>query len=351
MLLDTGDLVSLLDRRQQHHVKVILAKITNALGKGELAVNMQRYQLRVSGLPEPTGQIKAASLRRVLDALLQTGERVTRLMITGESSGKGRKPKWLRASVDFTVTGLNSGSTILDIEAPRFRETAYGELAQQEFWQAKPSLDDTSLDLAARAIEEARSAKSPGDHFDANVLKAILKFKTATGTPGIRYELIPQGSTGLGFVLDEDVCIQVSERLRSIPPPKAVIVSGRLDEIKYGGGRFRMLLGHDVQLLGKLHPNLLDTEVLRPLWGNPTTVEGLVHYKANGQARWIEARRMSGSGEGDSVFEEIPSGEVEDELGLVPTQRRHRARSTDPIMLAGAWPGDEPIDELLAQLD
>ena len=313
-------------------------------------MNTQRYQLRLSGLPEPTGQIKAASLRRILGALLQTGERATRLIVTGQSSGKGRKPKWLQASSNFTVTGLNSGSTILELEAPLFRETAYGELAQREFWQDKPSLDDTSLDIAARAIEEATSAESPGDHFDADVLKAILKFKSAAGTPGIRYELIPQGSTGSGFVLDEHVCTQVSERLRSIPPPKSYIVSGRLDEIKYGGGRFRLVLGRNNQLLGKLHPDLLDTEVLRPLWGSPTTVEGLVHFKANGQARWIEARRMSGHAEGDSMFEEIPSVESDETLG-VAAKRKRSVRSTDPMILAGAWPGDEPIDKLLAQLD
>lgn len=314
-------------------------------------MNTQRYQLRLSGLPDPTGQIKAASLCRILGALLQMGERATRLIVTGQSGGKGRKPKWLQASVNFTVTGLNSGSTILEIEAPRFRETAYGEIAQQELWQDKPSLDDTSLDVAARAIEEATSAESPGDHFDADVLKAILRFKTVGGTPGIRYELSPQGSTGSGFVLDEHVCTQVAERLRSIPPPRSYIVSGRLDEIKYGGGRFRLLLGRNDHLIGKLHPDLLDTEVLRPLWGNPTTVEGLVHFKANGQARWIEARRMSGRAEGDRVFEEIPTVEGEETLAPVTVQRKRRFRSTDPILLAGAWPGDEPIDELLAQLD
>ncbi|MDE2928808.1 MAG: hypothetical protein OXT71_20685 [Acidobacteriota bacterium] len=314
-------------------------------------MNTQRYQLRLSGLPEPTGQIKAASLCRILDALLQTGERATRLIVTGQSSGRGRKPKWLRASANFTVTGLNSGSTILEIEAPRFRETAYGELSQQELWHDKPSLDDTSLDMAARAIEEATSAESPGDHFDSDVLKAILKFNSAAGTPGIRYELIPQGSTGSGFVLDEHVCTQVSERLRSIPPPRSFIVTGRLDEIRYGGGRFRLLLGRNGQLLGKLHPDLLDTEVLRPLWGNPTTVEGLVHFKANGEARWIEARRMSGRAEGDRVFEESPSGKGGESLGPVTAQRKRNVRSTDPMILAGAWPGDEPIDELLSQLD
>ena len=60
---------------------------------------------------------------------------------------------------------------------------------------------------------------------------------------------------------------------------------------------------------------------------------------------------MSGSAEGDSVFEQIPSAEGEEALDPVRAQRRRRVLSSDPILLAGAWPGNEPIDELLAQLD
>ena len=41
-------------------------------------MNTQHYQLRLSDLRENEGQIKAASLRRVLGALLKTTERATR---------------------------------------------------------------------------------------------------------------------------------------------------------------------------------------------------------------------------------------------------------------------------------
>ena len=67
-------------------------------------MNIQRYQLRLSGLRENEGQIKAASLQLVLGALLQTAERATRLLATGEGSARGPKPGWLEASVDFTIT-------------------------------------------------------------------------------------------------------------------------------------------------------------------------------------------------------------------------------------------------------
>ena len=311
-------------------------------------MNTQHYQLRLSDLRENEGQIKADSLRRVLGALLKTTERATRLLATGEGSRRGPKPGWLDATVDFTITGLNPGSTVLNIEAPCLGETAYEEFAQQEFWREQPRLDDTALDLAAFAIEEAGSDEPPGDRFDSAVLEAILMFKKAAGASG--YELIPQGSARGRFVLNEHVCARVEERLESIPDPKAFIVSGKLDEIRYGGGRFRLLLGQDSPMLGRLHPDSLDIEALRPLWGKSTTVEGMVHFKVNGQPRLIEAHRMSGYTEGDGVFEEMPSVEKSENQALVMAQSG-RARSADPIELAGAWPGDESIDELMALLD
>ena len=310
----------------------------------------KRYQLRISGLRENEGQIKSADLQRVLDALTKTSERATRLQATGEGSAKGPKPKWLDASLDFTITGLEAGSTVLGIEAPQLAETAYEEFAQQEFWRDQPRLDDTALDLAAYAIQEAGDANSAGDRFDSGVLDAILKFRKAARTSGIRYELTSEGSAHGRFTLDENVCVRVGERLKKIPVPKAFIVSGRLDEIKHGGGRFRLLLDSDSQLLGRLRPDSLDAEVLRPLWGKPTTVEGMVHFKASGQPRLIEAYRMSVCAEGDDVFKEMPSVEKTEKQSLVVAQVE-RVRFADPLELVGAWPGDEPIDELLAQLD
>ena len=309
-------------------------------------MSKQRYKLRLTGLQENEGQIKATSLRRVIDALLKTAERSTRLLVTGESSGKGPKPKWLDAAVDLTVTGLTPGSTVLDIEAPSLREAAYDQFAQRDFWREQPKLDDTALDIAACAIEEAKSDRPAGDRFDSAVLDAIIEFNKATGSSKTRYELVPEDSNHGGFDLDEKTYSKVRKQLKNIPPPKAFIVSGMLDEIKHGGGRFRLLLDRNSQLLGRLHNDFPNIEALRPLWGKQTTVEGIVHFKANGQPRLIEARRMRSSTEGDRVFEEMPV------ITEYPTMKmQERARSTNLSELVDAWPGDESIEELLSLLD
>ena len=310
----------------------------------------QRYQLRISGLKEDEGQIKMATLRRVMDALLVTAERTTRLLATGAGSGgRGARPQWLNAAIDFTITGLKPGSTIFDIEAPRLGETAYEQFAKKDLWNKQPDLDETALDLVAQSIKETQTDNPIGDYFDSSVLEAILMFRQAARASGVRYEMIPQGTAHGQFKLDDISCTYVKKRLNAIPAPRSFIVSGRLDEIKHDNGRFRLLVSEKSALFGRLDASL-SVEALRPLWGKQTTVEGMVHFKSNGQPRLIEARRISGRLEKDVVFEEMPSIEAQKSHDLLQGQPK-QVGAFDPIELAGAWPGDEPIEDLLAQLD
>ena len=318
-------------------------------------MNTKYYQFRLSGLREADGRIRATSLRRTVDALLKTTERATRLLATGEGSGRGQKPNWLKKATDLTITGLKPGSTILDLEAPTLRETACEVFGLQELWPEqttndRASLDDTSLDLASLAIREAQEDDPPGDRFDSSVLEAILDFRKITGSSGIRYELISQDSEHGNFVLDESSCARIEARLMEIPPPRAFIVSGRLDKIEYDVGRFRLRVSRDSPLLGRLDPDSLNVEALRPLWGKQITVEGMVYFKVNGQPRLIEARRIGSHTERDVIFEEMPAAEIPGARGMTPDQKK-QARSFDPMELWGTWPGDESIEELLADLD
>ena len=193
-------------------------------------------------------------------------------------------------------------------------------------------------------------------------MQAILGFENAAQTPGVRYELIPESGARTGVVLEASACPIVKERLHLIPAPRAFVVSGHLDQIGHGLGRFQLLMGEGRPLHGRLHRGHLDVELLRPLWGKPATVQGIVHFKANGQPRFIEARRISARTQGDRIFETIPiaeTGEREDAAvlskpeRLVPTSKASvkAIRHVDPMILWGSWPGDEPIEELLAELD
>ena len=117
-----------------------------------------------------------ATLRRVTDALITASERATRLIATGVGIGKGARPQWLDATIDFTITGMKSGSTVFQLEAPRLGDTAHEQFAQEDLWRKQPSMDDTALDLVAQSVNETLLDNPVGDFFDTSVLEAILKF-------------------------------------------------------------------------------------------------------------------------------------------------------------------------------
>ena len=310
----------------------------------------QRYRLRLTGLHEAEGHITVASLVRVLEALVQAAERATSLLAVGESRSRGRQPGWLKATTDLVLTGLEPGSTVLQIEAPCLGETAHEQFAQQDLWREPPNLEDTALDLVAYAIHEAREDGARGERFDSGVLGAIVKLGSTVPTPEARYELIPRGSARGRFALDGDTCGLINRRLDTIPKPRAFVVSGKLEAIQHEAARFRIVLDSGQQLLGRLESERLEVEMLRPLWGKPTTVEGIVQFKINGEPRLIEARKISASTSGDRTFAELPTAKPAASPGLFP-ELTTRAVSSDPKQLWGAWPGDEPIDDLMAKLD
>ncbi len=309
-----------------------------------------QYEFRIRGLREAPGQVKAATFQRVLEALLKTAERTARLLATGAGTEKGAKPRWLEETTSITLTGLKAGSTTLEIAAPQLCETARHVFAQLDFWTVNPRDEDTVLDLAARAVREIQTENPAGDYFDTSVLEAILQFDGAARRRGVSYELIPPDATHQGFTLDQDTCAQVKEWLARVPEPQSFVISGRLDEIKHGNGRFRLLVSERDVLLGRLESSSLNVEALRPLWGKRTTIEGIVYFKVNGQPRLVEARRISECREGDVVFAKLPGVASTATQDLFPGLRR-QAGAFDPISLAGAWPGDESIEDLLKQLD
>jgi hypothetical protein len=311
-------------------------------------MNSRHYRLRLHGLDSPSGTIRARELHEVLSALLATSERAVRVAALGESASAGGKPGWLKASLDFVVTGISEGSTVLEIDAPCLGETALDQFSQQDFWIAAPRAEDTALSLAAAAVQEAGSPGMSGERFDAGVLSAVLKIgKVLPRTASV--ELLPgAGATG-GFHLDATAFERLEERKKQLPPPRAFVVSGTLDRIEHSRRRFVLVLPDSHRLAGRSHTEFLDLEQLRTLWGRKVTLEGMVHFKPNGTPRMMEARKLKPQEPGEEMFERMPGGlAVLAEPELFP-QLRPKAAG-DPMKLWNTWPGEESVEELLAAL-
>jgi hypothetical protein len=189
------------------------------------------------------------------------------------------------------------------------------------------------------------------ERYDVSVLEAVMEFKRAVREEGVRFQLVPKDAGRGSFELTDATYTRIAERRTQQPEPRAFIVHGKLDEIRHSGGRFRLLLDNGLQLLGRLHAEFLSGESLRPLWGHAATVQGVVHFKLNGQPRFIEARKISPPTVGDEIFSNLPIVPARLSQDSLFPEIATRSRGSDPMGLWGAWPGEEPIEELLAMLD
>ncbi len=309
---------------------------------------MKRYRLRLTGLDSDHGKIKARELVRALHGLVKAAERATSLLATGEGVRRGPKPAWLAEALDLTVVGLGTGSTVIEVESPALAGTPFH---QGEFWPGavRPQPTDTALDLASLAIREAKDDHARGDRFDGAVLDAVIELGKIGRTNATAIELLAGEGDAPAFALDRADCHAIEARRRSIPQPRACIISGKLDQIAHGSRRFRLEVGRGQAICGRLIGDATDLERLRPLWGRPATVQGSVHFRADGQPRLIEADRIAGSGSGHEIFSILPQAADVAELPSPPS--RTAAHSVaKPSDLIGAWPGEESVEQLLSVL-
>ncbi len=164
------------------------------------------------------GQFGVSPLQLLLDSLVNFAETSIRVLVTGHGARKGRKPKWLSDSTNFTVVGISQDSTEIEISAPTLREAVY-EFQHQDFWLIKPEFDDTALDIMSLAVHEIQQSYPPGNRIDESVVQAIASFKRVVNQPTINLTIHPLEGKGRPIELDFEVIDRAHQRLReSIAP-------------------------------------------------------------------------------------------------------------------------------------
>lgn len=307
-----------------------------------------KYKIRIGGLQTPDGTISIKALREVLDVLLESSERGLRLAVQGESVKRGKVPSWLSKSLDFTITGLEEGSTVLDLEAPVLGETALEQIAEQDLWYSKPAREDTALTLLSRSVRDTTSENLESDTYDAGVLEGLLSFESILRNFAQRIEFASDERPREQFELGCDEIEKIRRLKTYTPEPMTFVVSGELDMIQHSSKRFHLLVSDRQSIPGTVDPEFLSAEDLRQWWGKKVTIKGLVHFRPSRKVRLIEAQVIKAKAEGEEVFERVPVATTTMELFDSP---RRTITTTGPLMeVWNKWPGNESIEEILSAL-
>ncbi|MEM7383440.1 MAG: hypothetical protein AAF514_00720 [Verrucomicrobiota bacterium] len=249
-------------------------------------------------------------------------QRALRLALEGESVKAGGRPGWLARACDFSITRVDLRSSTLELELPELGELVGGMLGQDDFWKKRPGNDDDVMVVFLRAFREMTTEALDGDFYDIRILEGLARVGRFLKTHRLEVDLIDRGPRSSGpaegelpfekgrrektVTLNAEVLDQVSRLEALTPEPRRLLISGRLDMIRHRSGRFQLMVQGGPGIPGRVSRDGLPADEMRGLWGARVTVRGMVHFKASGEARYIEADRIQKQGRGQVHLERLP---------------------------------------------
>ena len=309
-------------------------------------MDRKKHEITLLEFPFEKGKISFSILHSLTRMLQRVAAGSLRLVMEGVSSKKGPQPVWLESATDFQLTSINAGSTRLNVEAPVLQEVIQNfqlPLFDRNPEELKPY---TGIDLALEALQQAFEPGEKDDLLDKHLLKEMEKysslFQKQQGTIKISGHQLREPAQ-LRYENFKDIK-KLEERT---PPPVKAMINGILDLMQYSKdliqieteqGRIRAILSGDLAF----------SEV-RDYFGKTVTIEGIAHFKPSEKVSSIEVSRIHESTGGDDWFSVQPTP-ITEQLDFVELREEQKYKGTKLDNVIGHWPGDEPIEELLALL-
>ncbi len=309
------------------------------------------YKIRLRGLATPEGTIPISTLIKVAQAILDGSRRALQLLMEGVSVKRGRVSASLGRSLDFNITGLSKGSTVVEIEVPTFEESAPEIVNQLNLWNMlMPRLrpEDTAISVLSKSVRDAAAGELESEYYDKGVLEALspLKSLLKEKLSDIRIECPTRSSEKFG--INETEMDRISRVEAETPEPRAMVVAGIFNSIEHTHRKFGIVMSDGHKIRGIAEAGYIDTENMRYLWGKKVTVKGLAHFKPSGAMRSIEADVIKPFERGEELFENVSRNKPSS--SLIQNIQREQGVKNPLTEVWGKWPGDESIDEILDTL-
>lgn len=306
------------------------------------------YKLNILGLKTKEGAIPISAFNQIVNALLKGSDRVLRLFVEGKSTGRGKSPDWLKKSLDFTITGIKTGSTTLEMEVPVLEDTIPEQFLQRKPGDARIKPGDTAISLLSKSIADAAAENAESNYFDAGVLDALLSFQTITKNYAKELKITSNTNVRDSFKISSTEIKKIKKIKIELPKPHTIVISGFFNLIEHNNRRFQLKTTDDKNVDGIMAPSFVNFESIRELWGKKVTIKGKAYYKASGELRHIEAQIIRPVEAGDEIFQRIPGTRKHFKFVEKSLIEKNPHKSLKKIW--GKWPGNESINDLLSAL-
>jgi hypothetical protein len=268
---------------------------------------MHKHRIILEHFELEEGKISFSKLRELQDRLTALAEGAVLNLVEGRSKpGRGKKPQWVHTMLDFQLTNLNAGSTILELEAPEIEEVYQNkQFALFEGPEAESLLRESAFGLACYVIDKATKEPQTTGLLDKYILQQIMAFEKLLDNENSQISLVSNGQSKVQETkIKYESLKQISITEKKIPESVKITVTGVLDVMRHqkeqmevvtdAGQRIRAFPGKNYSI-----------KKLKNHFGENVKIVGLAHFKADRTMKFLEILNIQKADAEEKTAEEL----------------------------------------------
>lgn len=268
---------------------------------------MHQHRIILKNFDLEDGKISFSKLHKLQQKLTALAEGAVLNLVEGRSKpGSGQKPQWLRDVLNFQLSGLEKGSTVLKVEAPEighiYKDKQLGFFDDPE---AELLLKESAFGLAGYVINKAVNEPESTSFLDKYLLKQITEFDKILDNENSEINLISKGRIKMKSVsIKKETLEKVSITEEKTRESVKTAVSGTIDVLRNRKEQLEILTD-EAKMYRAFPGSNLNIKNLKSFFGEKVKVTGMAHFKTDGNLKYIEILDIQSVGAEDRVAEEF----------------------------------------------
>lgn len=307
-----------------------------------------KHTIHLEGFEMKNGTIPFSVLMQIIQNLTKVSTGTLRVLMEGHSQKRGKHPEWLDKSVDFHLSALKPGSTILEVDAPKLQDSITQAQLPLEFDNIK--IDDISkfsaIDLTMMAYEQAFSDEGEVSLLDKPLLKEMQKFRSIFDTKGASFKISGYGTKQVS--LNKESFQKIKKLETTTSPSIKSRLTGKFDLMKHSNGLLEIITQN--KKIRAFLNSTIDPSSIKDFFGEEVTLDGIAHFNPRGQISSFEVSKIRIASASDEYFKRIPNP-IAAQLQIAGIAHRQSYQGTKLNKVVGKWPGNEAVEDLLRLLD
>ncbi|TVR78195.1 MAG: hypothetical protein EA409_10710 [Saprospirales bacterium] len=240
------------------------------------------YEIKIENGNEPSGAIDLQRLIHIANGIQKISEGALFIRLKGISLSRGRKKISLQDALKVTLTSIERGSTVLNLEANQFKNNL--GFFQMDIFRAEAQAalpDETPMSLFIKSFQSAMAENEGDELLDKPLLRELKNFKKVLNSEDEVFTISNAGSIPvLELRLEDFQRFKVLED--KIPEPKPIVVDGIVEMLQYSNLKVKIKTEKGM-VYGFLAKDLTAGKIAQ-FWGKKVTIIGTKHYNSNGKS-------------------------------------------------------------------